>query len=115
MNQPHADNPRISSICPDDLGLKAGFWTSNKRDQITFRPIVGWVSVTNYIASQKLPFCALVLNELNELTFASQSSFPNYAGIFAGDATEAEALDRIRSLPPPRPSPPSTLVGRPVE
>ena len=115
MNRPHSDNPRISSLCPNDLGLKAGYWASVKRDKINFRPIVGWVSITNYVAAQKPPFAAIVLNDHNEPTFASDSVFPNYIGNFASGISDAAALEAAKALTANRPNPPTTGVGRAVE
>lgn len=88
-------NPHISAICPNDFGLKAGFYDRDKGSAVTFRPIVGWVTVTNYVESGRLPFVAVVLNDDGSLSLASDRTFPNFVGHFENAATAAEAQEII--------------------
>lgn len=87
-------NPQLSGICPGDLGLKAGFWDRKKGSKLTFRPIIGWVAVTNYGDSGKRPFAGLVLDN-NYPTFASQASFADFVGYFEKSMTPAKAVDFV--------------------
>lgn len=110
------DIPKLSAICPGDLGVKAGFRSRTSKDEITFLPIVGWVSVTNYVAANKEPFAALVLNSANRPVFANKSTFPDYVGLFEKKTTSAEAIEMLRAsstkTPPGKtPQPPSTMPG----
>ena len=87
----------VSTICPDDLGLKAGFWSTKPEEPMTFRPIVGWVTVTNFIESALGPFIAIVLNDNAFPTFLSTPNFPNYVGVFAKALTPEEAKAKCLS------------------
>jgi hypothetical protein len=83
--------PHISSVAPSDFGLKAGFWNQQKAGTITFRPIVGWVSVTNYIDAGRLPFVGVVLNDEDSPSLASKASFPDFVGYFKNSVSADEA------------------------
>jgi hypothetical protein len=84
-------SPQISAICPNDFGLKAGFLDRDKGGKITFKPIVGWVSVINYVESGRLPFVAVVMNDDGFPSMAADRHLPNFVGHFDKAATAAEA------------------------
>ena len=93
----------LSAICPDDLGLKAGFWSTKEGDPVTFRPIVGWVTVTNWESLVGgMPFLAVVLNDFAFPVFVER--LPEYIGVFAKSSTPAETRAKCgtwRSTPGP--------------
>ena len=91
-----ASNATISAICPDDLGLKAGFWSGRETDPLTFRPIVGWVSVTNFVDSALPAFVAVVLNDLAYPAFASAFNFPEFIGVFSKALSSTEARQKMK-------------------
>ena len=82
-------NPHISAICPNDFGLKAAF--RDKGGAVTFKPIVGWVSVTNYVESGRLPFVAVVLNDHGFPAMVAPSNFPDFVGHFANGVSADKA------------------------
>jgi len=84
-------NPQISSIAPNDFGVKAGFWDRQKSGKITFRPIVGWVSVTNYVDAGRLPFVGVVLNDDDMPSLAAPAHFPDFVGYFKNSVSADEA------------------------
>jgi len=88
-------NPQLSAICPNDFGLKAGFWNKDKGGPVTFRAIVGWCSVTNYVDSGRLPFVAVVMNDDGFLSMAADRTFPDFVGHFENAVTAEEAQEII--------------------
>ena len=89
--------PRISAITAHDFGVKAGFRDQQKAGKITFRPIVGWVSVTNYVDAGKLPFVGVVLNDDNSPALAAKSVFPDFVGYFKNSASADDARKLVES------------------
>lgn len=83
--------PLISGICPGDFGLKAGFRDPNTGGPVTFREIVGWVTVENYIETARLPFAAVVINDDDHPTMTSKEHMPNFAGYFKTGITASAA------------------------
>ncbi len=94
-------NPKLGAISLDDLGLKAGF-RSPGSGEITFKPIVGWASVANYVEARTRAMIPLVLDETSFPTLASESRFPNFVGVFEKAVTADEAKAKLRA-------------GRPIE
>ncbi|HYK00407.1 MAG TPA: hypothetical protein VE974_01535 [Thermoanaerobaculia bacterium] len=88
---PKKPYPELGSICAGDFGLKAGFRDPDKGGAVTFRPIVGWVSVVNYIDTARLPFVGVVINDDDTPTMAAQAHMPNFVGYFKNNATAEEA------------------------
>jgi hypothetical protein len=41
--------PKLGPICPSDLGLKAAFWSGKDGEDVSFRRILGWITVSNYV------------------------------------------------------------------
>jgi hypothetical protein len=84
--------PRVlSAICPGDLGLKAGY-RSDKGDPVTFRSIVGWVTVVNADSIPgTVPFLPIVLNDLGYPVIAGAAA-PGFFGTFGTALTPADAL-----------------------
>jgi hypothetical protein len=93
--EPNTVKSLISSMCPDDLGLKAGFWTRKEGEPVTFRPIVGWVTVTNFLETDAIPFHAVGLNDKGFPTLLNTFTFPDYIGVFAKALTPQEALAKF--------------------
>ena len=89
--------PQISGIVASDFGLKAGFWDRQKPGTITFRPLVGWVSVTNYVDAGRLPFCGVMLNNTDSLSIVGKAHFPDFVGYFKNNVTADEARRIIES------------------
>lgn len=91
--------PRIyheewSSICPGDLGLKAGYLTP--AGMASFRRIVGWVTWNGRDpgeTSTKHGFFPIVVNDRGALCGAWQISC-DYLGTFDVSLTEEEALKK---------------------
>jgi hypothetical protein len=88
---PNKPYPELGSICPGDFGLKAGFRDPDKGGAVTFRPIVGWASVTNYVEAVRLPFVGVVINDDDTPTMAAQSHLPDFIGYFKNSASADEA------------------------
>jgi hypothetical protein len=89
--------PLISGICPGNFGLKAGFRDPNKGGPVTFRDIVGWVTVENYIETLRLPFVAIVINDDDHPTMTSKAHMPDFIGYFKTNVSASAAaklLDR---------------------
>src|SRR5829696_7678404 len=82
--------PEIGSICPGDFGLKAGFRDPDKGGAVSFRSIVGWASVTNYVESVRLPFVGVVINDDDTPTMAAQSHMPSFVGYFQNSVSADE-------------------------
>ena len=109
-DQPAADRakPQFSAIAAGNLGLKAGFWSGRAGDPITFRPIVGWVTVTNFLDAGLDPFQSIVLND-RAYPLASYI-LPTFVGVFRESLTAEEAWKEYASWPKrnspagPRPS-----------
>ena len=95
MSSAKKANPQLSSICPGDFGLKAGFYNKDKGGAVIFKPIVGWCSVTNYVDSGRLPFVAVVLNEDGFLSMAADRVYPDFVGHFENAVTAEEAQEII--------------------
>jgi hypothetical protein len=83
--------PLISGICPGDFGLKAGFRDPNAGGPVTFREIVGWVTVENYIETMRLPFVAIVINDDDHPTMTSKAHMPDFIGYFKTGITASAA------------------------
>ena len=81
----------LSSLCPNDLGLKAGFWSGDEKDPVRFRPIVGWVVVSNSVEASFGPFLAVALSDLGFPTFLLEGTFPGFIGVFGNALTPEEA------------------------
>ncbi len=88
---PKKPYPELGSICPGDFGLKAGFRNPDKGGAVTFRPIVGWASVTNYIETVRLPFVGVVINDDDTPTMAAPSHMPDFVGYFKNNVSAEEA------------------------
>lgn len=122
--------PKLSAICPSDLGLKAAFWSGKDGEDVKFLPIAGWVSVTNYLQSDKEPFAAVVLSASGRPVIASPSFFPDFVGTFGRDLSSGQVIEILRNAGMMRatatgpkrgggtggagPRPPSTMPG-PIE
>lgn len=94
---PRPPIPRtLSAIFPDDLGLKAGYWTTKPGDPVTFLEIVGWVTVMNWESLVGgLPFLPVVLNDVALPVYAER--LPNFIAVFAKSSTAEEALVKAGS------------------
>lgn len=82
--------PLISGICPGDFGLKAGFRDPNTGG-VTFREIVGWATVENYIETMRLPFAGVVINDDDHPTMCAKEHMPNFIGYFKTGVTASAA------------------------
>jgi hypothetical protein len=87
--------PQLSAITPGDFGLKAGFMDQGKSGKISFRSIVGWVSVTNYRESERLPFCGVVVADDDTLSLAAKPQYPDFVGYFKNDLSVDDARKLI--------------------
>ena len=97
----------LGGLSVGNLGLKAGFWKCDSKT-MSFRPIVGWVTISNYIQAGKRPLVSLVLDDNSFPVFASPCTFPDYAGVFKEASSPQEAakvyesqLARLASTRPP--------------
>ncbi|MBY0589282.1 hypothetical protein K2X85_19075 [bacterium] len=102
--------PQLSSICPGDFGLKAGFWSRKPGDSIRFSPIVGWVTVMNYAEAGKLPFVSVVIGARHTPKLASPSNFPDFIGVFAKNLTPEQALEQFQKCASDQPTPPPSTT-----
>jgi hypothetical protein len=89
-----------SAISPGDLGLKAGYWTEKDSDPLTFKPIVGWITVLSreppFTDSNppKNGFYPVVLADplFSGLMWPIvASNLPSYCGVFPKKMTERKA------------------------
>jgi hypothetical protein len=85
--------PQLSAITPGDFGLKAGFW--DQKGKISFRSIVGWVSVVNYRDSERLPFCGVVVADDDTLSLAAKHHYPDFVGYFKNELSVDDARKLI--------------------
>ena len=92
---PKKPYPELAGICPGDFGLKAGFRDPDKGGTITFRPIVGWATVANYIDAVRLPFVDIVINDDDTPTMAAKTHMPDFIGYFKNNVTAGEAAKII--------------------
>jgi hypothetical protein len=89
-----------STISQGDLGLKAGFWTGEDFDPLTFKPIVGWITVMMRqppFADDRPPkngFYAVVLADSMLPTVAD--FLPNFRGVFLKEMSEDQAKSRAK-------------------
>ena len=95
-----SSHPKLGAICPSDLGLKAAFWSRKdgpKGDQeVAFRRILGWVTVSNYVETDAQPVVALVLSTDGDPVFATTQNFPDFVGVYEKEATSAQVIDLIK-------------------
>jgi hypothetical protein len=85
-----------STISPGDLGLKAGFWTGEDSDPMTFTPIIGWITVTLRKADEP-PFNTFAAVVLSEQMFPVLAlTLPNHRGVFLKDMPADQAKVRAR-------------------
>jgi hypothetical protein len=94
---PARAQPVFSAIAPGSLGLKAGFWSGKGGDPITFRPIIGWVTVMNFLDAGLDPFQSIVLND-RAYPLASYI-LPTFIGLFREAITPEEAWKEYSSWP----------------
>jgi hypothetical protein len=98
-----------SAISQGDLGLKAVYWTDDKKVAIISRPIVGWVSYTVRRVTdilQERGFAAVVITDRWFPTIAS--FLPRYFCIAPKDAPDDEIIETASKWvgnqnPPPVP------------
>src|SRR5262249_17364295 len=83
----------FSAICPDDLGLKAGFWKQGAGSEVEFRDIVGWITVQSRTVPSNEPvangFYAVVLGPLMYPVGACELA--GYCGVFLKGMAEPDA------------------------
>jgi len=92
-----AKNPMISSVCPEDFGLKAAF-LKDKNSPVTFKPIVGWVSIGNYSEINSRSMAPLVLDDMSYPTMASRSSFPDFIGVVSKSTNASDAKKQHQNV-----------------
>jgi hypothetical protein len=112
--QPKSQNHEMwSAISQGDLGLKAGFWTGKEGDTLTFRSIVGWVSVVSQDVPSEVPpkngFFPVVLADYMLPTGAM--FLPNYVGVFLKNMSDKEAKIASASWTGGAPQPNVTGTG----
>ena len=99
---PSAPPPFLTSaICPNDLGLKAGFWSRKPDEPVRFREIVGWVTIVNFVEAKMNTFVPIVLSDLAFPCFCFEANFPDFIGVFGKALTPEEARAKARWLSPP--------------
>lgn len=84
------DNPIITSITPNDFGLKIGVRYGDKTEQIGFLPILGWASVGNYIEAGTVALTPVVKGPQSHPMLASPATVKGYVGLFPIHATVAD-------------------------
>jgi hypothetical protein len=90
-----------SSLCANDLDLKAGFWDGDEQHPVLFRPIVGWVVVMNADEIRVVPFQPVVLNDFGAPVFAAR--LPGHIGVFGKAMTAEEARQKYALWQPKTP------------
>jgi hypothetical protein len=88
--------PKLGPICPNDLGLKAAFWSGKDGEDASFRRILGWVTVSNYIETDTEPCVALVLSTDGGPVFATTQNFPDFVGVYENDATSSQVIEAVK-------------------
>ena len=81
-----------SAITPGDLGLKAGYSPAVEGGAVTFRPIIGWVSVTRHDrvdGTTVNQFLAVVISDL--AAPAPATRLPRFLGVFPLPMSPEEA------------------------
>lgn len=91
-----SSHPNLGAICPGDLGLKAAFWNGKDGEEVSFRRILGWVTVANYVETDAEPVVSLVLSSDGGPVFATTQNFPDFVGVYEKDATSGQVIDIIR-------------------
>jgi hypothetical protein len=92
---PPLANFQLSALCPGDLGVKAGFWSGVETEPVTFRPIVGWLTVTNYLdtGGNVGPLVPVVLSDVAYPTILVGGAIPHHIGVFKNESTAEEARE----------------------
>lgn len=104
QQMPRAANMQIGAICPADFGLKVAYWTKQPGDPVTFRDILGWAPVPNFVEAQTPPFLPVVLNDHGWPVIAGH--VPNAVGHFKKDASEEDVRAQVLNAgPSPTPGP----------
>jgi hypothetical protein len=94
---PPPPRPQFSAVCPDDFGLKAGFWSGKEGDPVEFRPIVGWVSITNWLqVSEGVSSLVPVVLNSTGYPMIDGRVLRGYIGVFGKASTPAEAREKYR-------------------
>jgi len=88
--------PKLGPICPSDLGLKAAFWSGKDGEEVSFRRILGWITVSNYIETDAEPCVALVLSTDGGPVFATTQNFPDFVGVYENNATSPQVIEAVR-------------------
>ncbi len=105
-----------SAISPGDLGLKAGFWTRKKEDPLTFREIVGWVSIATRVVPNPAVngFYAVILS--NSMHPSLAMALEGYCGVFlknmAAPDAKVRAMEWLDAKPGAEPQPNVKGVGQ---
>lgn len=96
-----------SAITPHDLGLKAAYWSGKSEDPITYRPIIGWLTITGRPtdAAPNTPLINKFFPQVLSDNWWPMSSWtvPDYAGVVPKDISDEaakEAITRWRKAPP---------------
>ena len=96
-----------SAISPTDLGLKAGYWTGKEGAPLTFRPIVGWISIMSREVSSpptEPPTNGLYPVILGDTMYPIGAVLvAHYCGVFLKDMSEADAKVRAAEWMKPKP------------
>jgi len=81
-----------SALTPGDLGLKAGFYPAVEGGPVTFRPIVGWVSVTRHDRAAMTTTNLLIAVVVADVAVLMPATMlEGYLGTFPKQMTPAEA------------------------
>jgi hypothetical protein len=99
QNHPRKFIETWSSISQGDLGLKAAYWKDETKEEILFRPIVGWLSYSAVEAGKSdAPstngFVPVVIDD----TWFPRSAWvlPNYVGVLLKEITAEDILERLK-------------------
>lgn len=92
--------PHLSSFAPGNLGLKIGVRYGKGSEQAGFVPILGWVTVSNYVDAGTMALTPVVRGLGNHPVLASPSTVQGFIGLFP---IEAAVKDLAESGPGDRP------------
>lgn len=83
-----------SAIVPGDLGLKAGYYPEGRGESVSFKPLLGWITVTARgvdSGNVRNQFIGVVMGPLSVPVPAT--IVPGYLGVFPNSMAPHEAWD----------------------
>ncbi len=103
--------PLFSAMTLGDLGMRAAFWSGRSGEAVTFKPIVGWVTVMNVAERGGGDSILPVVQADDGLPIVQPFGLGGCIGIFRHSVSAEEARSRFESRRPPAQGRPTGFVS----